>query len=135
MRLFASASHTLIYISVVVCSLQTARADVSGLEHLSKISVECGLIEKAKPAPVDGISMCSYTDINCKVMDKGVFQLEASITADCKAEGVECPDIGACSKAKLSGPAADAVRKKNDPNYYRPDGHENPLPKSERVQK
>jgi hypothetical protein len=135
MRFSGSVAVFITVIAISVCVCRTAFADVSGLEHLDKISVECGNIEKVKPSNVDGISMCSYTDVTCKVMDKGEFQLEASITADCKSDGGLCPDIGACAKLKLTGPAADAVRKKNDPNYSRTDGHEDPLPKGERTRK
>lgn len=103
-------------------------ADVSGLEHLSHISVDCGKVERAKPEEVDGIQLCSYSGVLCKVTDKSEFLLEAAITADCRAEGKECPEIDECAKKKLSGPAVDAVRRRNDPNYSRPDGHVDVVP-------
>lgn len=106
----------------VSLSSQTARADVSGFEHLRDISIECSKeqAEEVKPRALKGHYLCSYEHRLCKVLNNKELQFEAYISVDCevKAAGAACPPIEACAKPnQLSAPIADEVRFMNDPNF------------------
>lgn len=99
-----------------------APADVSGFEHLTHVSIDCGkiAIEPAKAREIKGHSLCTYENKLCKVMNNKEFQFEAYITVDCETKDAKrvCPDIHACAKPnQLSESVADEVRKNNDPNF------------------
>lgn len=104
-----------------------AGGDVSGFEHLKKITIDCG------PTPLDGARLhdikthhvCSYGSRLCKIMNNNEFQIETLISIDCEVKESKgpCPEISICAKPnQLSKIVADEVRKLNDPNFLSSQG-------------